>query len=203
MLFSAKKTLQETSSEELILMLSKGNSSAFNELYRRFSLRILNYLLHMLGGNSAKAQDILQDVFLRVIEKADSFRPQYKAVSWLYVIAGNLCKNEYRRSGRTLHMSEDNFDSLGFENSAVSSSAMESLDKEKFEEALYKKLYQLPPEHRSIFLLRFQQELSVKEIADIMACPEGTVKSRLHYTVKKLAGSLQAYNPQHNINTGP
>jgi len=84
----------------------------------------------------------------------------------------------------------------GYQNSLE---VMEPLDKDKFDKTLYKTLYQFSPEERSIFLLRFHEELSVKEIAGIMECPEGTVKSRLHYTAKKLARTLQAYNPEQNI----
>lgn len=196
MIFSAKKTLRKISDEDLVIMLSKGNSAAFEELYRRFSKRLLNFLLHMLSGNSARAQDILQDVFLRLIEKADLFRPQYRAGSWLFTIAGNLCKNEYRRLSRTSGTAYETSDGRSLDSCLDELEIIESLDKKKFEKDLYRKLYHMPPENRSTFLLRFQEGLSVKEIAGIMECPEGTVKSRLHYTVKKLAKSLQAYNPE-------
>jgi RNA polymerase sigma-70 factor (ECF subfamily) len=202
-MISAKKSLRKSSDEDLIIFLSKGNSRAFEELYRRFSQRLLSYLLHMLGGNSAKAQDILQDVFFSVIEKAESFRPQYKAGSWLFIIAGNLCKNEYRRLGRIASMHNTHLDQQSFSSDFDEQNVLDPIDKKKFKNLLYKKLYQVNPENRSIFLMRFLEELSVKEIAEIMDCPEGTVKSRLHYTVKKLAHSLKAYNPMQNIEVSP
>ncbi len=198
-MFLAKKALRNISDEDLIIRLSEGNSQALEELYRRFSQRLLSYLLHMLGGNSAKAQDFLQDVFLKLIEKAAAFKPQYKAGSWLFTIAGNLCKNEYRRLSRAANALEENIDNQSFSSYWDKQDSMESLDKEKFKETLYKKLYMLNPENRSIFLLRFHEELTVKEIASIMNCPEGTVKSRLHYTVRKLANYLSVFNPLLNI----
>jgi RNA polymerase sigma-70 factor (ECF subfamily) len=201
-MFLINKNLQKTSDEDLIILLSKGDTRAIEELYKRFSKKLLNYLLHMLKGNSSRAQDILQDVFLRVIEKAGLFRPQYKAGSWLFTIAGNLCRNEYRRLGRAANAAEEDYNRRSLEGFREERYTMESIDKENFTNALFRNLYKFNPENRSIFLLRFQEELSVKEIAEIMECPEGTVKSRLHYTVKKLAKSLKEFNPHNNVYTG-
>ena len=71
----------------------------------------------------------------------------------------------------------------------------DKIDYSKFKDALYNELSKIEPDHRSIFILRFQEQLSVPEIKEIIGCSEGTVKSRLFYTTKKLAKCLSEYHP--------
>ena len=73
--------------------------------------------------------------------------------------------------------------------------AEERIDRQIFIDALQKELLQLNDTHRSTFLLRFQQNFSIREIAEVLSCSEGTVKSRLFYTVRKLGQKLKLYNP--------
>lgn len=191
----AEKSLQDLGDDDLILQVSKGNSAALEELYNRYSQRLLHYLLHMLAANADKAQDFLQDVFLKVIEKAFTFRPRYKASTWLFSIARNLCRNEYRRLSTQATDSSDDLDGKIASQNWQTEDTDNFLDESNFKQTLLKKLYHYEPEQRSVFILRFQQELSIKEIAKIMNCAEGTVKSRLHYTTKRLAEELQIFNP--------
>ena len=69
------------------------------------------------------------------------------------------------------------------------------LDQKDFKDKLFAEVEKFDEDHRSAFLLRYQQNFGVKEISEILGCPEGTVKSRLFYTTKKLAEKLKAYNP--------
>ena len=70
------------------------------------------------------------------------------------------------------------------------------VDREIFNEKLNEELLELSENHRVVFELRYKEDLSIKEIADVMECSEGTIKSRLFYTIKKLSDKLQAYNPK-------
>ncbi len=185
-------------------LIQAGNTKAFEALYHRYSRRLLVYYFRMLGGDEAKAQDFLQDVFIKVLEKAPAFRPSHKARTWLFTIARNLCLNEYRRLSVQASVHKDDWDSHADKGSWQQPYADSQLDGADFRRALLKSLYRCNPVQRSVFILRFQHELSVKEIAEIMNCAEGTVKSRLHYTAKKLAGELQIFNPnkQEEISDG-
>ncbi|MDP7122228.1 MAG: sigma-70 family RNA polymerase sigma factor, partial [Candidatus Marinimicrobia bacterium] len=72
-------------------------TSAFDELYARYSSRLFHYFYRMLGGNPEKARDFLQDIFFKIVENPDRFHTGNRFSSWVFTIAHNMCKNEYRR----------------------------------------------------------------------------------------------------------
>lgn len=185
------RSYQRCTDEELVQLMRQGKRQAFDALHQRYQERMYRYFFTMLQGNRMKAQDFTQDVFFRVIKNAGLFNPQQKFSTWIYTIANNLCKNEYRRMSRnpmTVELKNEEF--------PIDLMPWQQLDQKGFEKALRQQLEQLDELPRQCFILRFQEELSIKEISEILNCPEGTVKSRLHYTIKKLSTRLQVFNPK-------
>ena len=82
------------SDEHLINQVASGSSEALEQLYHRFAKRVHHYVLRMLSGNEPKSQDILQDVFMTIIDKSSGFDSAYPASAWIFTIARNKCKNE-------------------------------------------------------------------------------------------------------------
>ncbi len=74
-----------------------GDTAAFDELYQRYSQRLLYYFYRMLGGDEDRAQDFLQDLFLKIIEKPNQFVSKQRFSNWIFTVTHNMCKNEYRR----------------------------------------------------------------------------------------------------------
>ncbi len=191
--FFRKKYNQHTD-EELVRSIVKGSEKAFDELYGRYAVKMHTYFYHTMGKNNALANDFTQELFIRIIEKGKLFDPQKRFSSWVYAIAGNMCKNEFRRIKRhTISGLPDDAEQRMVANSSSDS----DYDQAVFDKYLYKALDNMEPQHRECFLLRYQQELSIKEISEIMDCPEGTVKSRLYYTMKKLSEKLEYFKPDH------
>ncbi len=176
--------------------IQRGDTSAFDELYHRYSRRLLLYFFRELGGDEEKAQDFLQEIFLKVIEKHALFDTERNFSTWIFTVAYNMCKNEYRRqSTRARVESITETDEVLLMPEDESHQAEEKLDQGAFQKALYSELEKFEDGQRSAFLLRYQQNLSIKEISEVLACPEGTVKSRLFHTTRKLARKLKAFNP--------
>ncbi len=172
-----------------------GEEPAFDELYHRYSKRLLVYFFRMLGGSGEKAQDFLQDIFLKIIEKPYLFGAKSRFASWIFTVANNMCKNEYRRLGvRNGVFTEKDLDVFPCHD--ANNRLERSLAENEFKEALLKELTKLGQVKQSTFLLRFQENFSIKEISEILACSEGTVKSRLFYLTKHLAKKLKAFNPE-------
>ena len=189
-----RKNYSTKTDEELMSLLTQGGQSAFDELYERYSKPLLNFFFRMLGNDREKAEDMLHDLFLKVIEKPESFDGTKKFSTWFYTLAGNMIKNEYRsRQTRNEHLQHSiNAISEPFELNN------EQLDRQLFDQRLQAELDQQDADTRLIFNLRFVEEMSVKQIAEIMECPEGTVKSRLFYLTKQLSKKLSAYKPELN-----
>lgn len=162
-----------------------GCERSFSELYDRYGQRMHNYFYRMLWQDVRIAEDFTQDLFLKIIEKRAYYDPEKRFSTWIYTVAGNMVKNEYRRVSRKkplpeiIDILEENFS--------------ENIDNAVFANQLNKALDNLDDVQKQCFILRYQEEMSMKKIADIVGCPEGTVKSRLFYTVKKLANKLRAF----------
>ncbi len=192
------QSYQSSSDEKLVLALQRGEEEAFNELYERYAKRMFGFFRRMMHGNEHQANDMLQELFLKLIEKKETFDPQRNFTTWFFTLARNMCKNEYRRRERLQQntekwisentLSEEDWEALKLP---------EALDQNLFKSELGKAINGLDGAHKTCLVLRYQEELSIKEISEILACPEGTVKSRLYYGLKKLALQLVVFNPKN------
>ena len=180
--------------EDLMLFIIKGKEKAFNELYKRYSKRLFLFFYQKLHQDNDKAQDLLQDLFLKIIEKAETFNHSKKFSTWIYSIAYNMCKNEYRNNN-TKSNKTTRLDSLNLNNKIIAPH-ITNIEKDHtlFKQHLNTELNKLDEKHSLTFTLKHQDNLSIKEISEIMECSEGTVKSRLFYTSKKLSVTLKRFN---------
>ena len=183
------------SDEDLMRYVARGKEKAFTELYRRYGNKMLIFFYQRLYQDKEKAEDFLHDLFLKIIENPQSFNTNKKFSTWIYAVAYNQCKNEYRKNASgltkkeryTLDSSLDICENPSFEN---------DYDLKTFSESLELELQKMDDKHGLTFILRHQDGLAIKEISKIMQCSEGTVKSRLFYAIKRLAQKLQIFNGQ-------
>ena len=169
-------------------MLQSGDRGAFDEVYRRYSVRLLHFIYKMLSDEE-RAQDLLQDLFLLLVEAPEKFDANRKFQPWVFTVAANLCKKEYRGPVKT-----EIYDNIS---SVSADELIAPIDNKIFKKHLRKQLQGLELEHKTTFLLRYQEGFKIKQIADIMECSEGTVKSRIFYTNKKLAERLKEFKPMY------
>lgn len=186
---------QNKSDEQLMEGIKIGEMGAFDELYSRYSKRLLHFFFRMLRKDAEKAQDFLQDIFLKIVEKPYLFDCKKRFSTWVFTVANNMCKNEYRRLQVRQNGSIYVGDFNTTENDIVLPKIEQQIDNQHFKKMVVGELATMSEAKRSVFLLRYQEQFSIKEISEILNCSEGTVKSRLFYTTKALAQKLQAYNP--------
>jgi len=184
------KTYNQKTDEELAVLLSKGQEPAFDELYKRYAERMYHFFYKMLHQDEAKALDFCQNLFLKLFEKAASFDSKMKFSTWLYTIASNMCKNEYRRLSRREPLV------LREAMRRLEPKAPGKLDGDIFQRHLQVAINKLDEKHKTCFVLRYQEEKTIAEISTLLGCPQGTVKSRLHYTLKRLAAELHHFDPK-------
>lgn len=166
-------------------LLSKGYTGAFDELYKRYKNRLIYYFYRMLGNSNEKAQDFLQDIFYKIIEKPEQYNPDNAFKTWLFSVAHNMCKNEYRRLAvRSIVSNEYELDSI--EESIELQSRQEQIV-----DLIYRELNKLNESYRSAFILKYREGFQLYEIASILNTPEGTIKSRLYYARKKIYNALK------------
>ncbi len=191
-----KSKYNSLSDEDLMAEIINGNETAFVELYDRWSKPILNYFYKMLWQDLEKSEDFMQDLFTKIIQKPKLFNIKKSFKTWIYTIAYNMCKNEYRKNE-----TRKGIDNSLNENMVKSTHGNydKNYDENLFNIRLNKELNLLSNNHKKVFIMRMKHNLSIKEIAEIMETSEGTVKSRIFYTLKKLSNSLKEFKPVNTI----
>lgn len=173
------------------LYQEKNQSKAITELYSRYAERLLRYFIKMFNGDEPKAQDFLQDLFMKVIERKHQFDTSKKFYTWIFTIASNMCKTSFRKPIlQEVGDSETTLSNLSDEN-------MSSIDRIAFRKHLRSEIHRLEDHHKVVFILRHLENFSLQEIAEITETSVGTVKSRLYYGTKKISQELKKYAPEH------
>lgn len=191
-----KPSYKSMSDEELMVAVSNGDKRAFDELYERYAKPLLGYFMRMLWRDREKSEDFVHDLFAKIVHKPEYFDTSRSFKTWVYSVANNMCKNEYKKAEVRKGMSNglDNHYALYDTNVNVMNEVQDSF----FQEAFAKSLADLDDKHKEAFTLRHMEGLSIKEIAEVLELNEGTVKSRLFYATKYLAESLKDFNPIEN-----
>ena len=184
------------SDEDLMKAISNGDKRAFDELYDRYSGPLMGYFFRKLWKDREKAEDFVHDLFAKIVRKPDLFDSSRKFKTWVYSVANNMCKNEYKRQEVRKNTSSglDHTYNVG----DGSTNVMNEVHESQFKLEFVKKLDELDAKHSEVFKLRHLEGLSIKEISEVLEISDGTVKSRLFYATKYLAQSLEHYNPVLN-----
>ncbi len=180
-----RRHLGELGDSEVVQAFLDGDQRAFGELVRRYDNRLLNFVYRTVGDRE-RAEDLVQETFIRVYRHLHRFDQSKKFSTWIYTISSNLAKNELRNRSRNPLVL---FQTL-MKNRQADERPLEWEDNTYRPDDLFRKRHlksqvdaavdQLPEHHRTVFILREMEGKTYEEIADITKCNLGTVKSRLN-----------------------
>jgi RNA polymerase sigma-70 factor (ECF subfamily) len=159
-------------------------NDAFDELVRTHRGRVYG-LCYRYAGNAADAEDLAQEVFLRAYRGLPGFRAEASFSTWVYRIAVNVCLNWVSSRKRDDHELPPDLVDPG-------PSPVEQLSRREASAAVRRAVGKLPGKQRLTLVLRVYQELSHKEIAEVMGCPVGTAKANFFFALKNLRKQLQS-----------
>jgi RNA polymerase sigma-70 factor (ECF subfamily) len=173
-----------------------GEERAFQELVTRYQARLMNFVYRTIGDRE-RAEDLVQEVFIRVYRHLHRFDRSKKFSTWIYTIASNLAKNELRNRSRnplvffqTIKRNwQDEDRPLQFEDSSMRPDDL--YRKRHLRELVERSVARLPEHHRQVFVLRELEGKSYEEIAEITGCNLGTVKSRLNRARNSFAAIIE------------
>jgi RNA polymerase sigma-70 factor (ECF subfamily) len=170
----------------LVERCRRGDLGAFEEVYRAHSGRLYSVACRMLG-NTADAEDLLQEIFLAAHRKLDTYRGDAALGTWLYRLATNLCLDHLRsRAARTGHLTGTLDDEPGLQDAGSRGLAERTVTKMDLERAVA----QLPEGCRAAFVLHDVEGLEHREVADVLGVAEGTSKSQVHKARLRLRSLL-------------
>jgi RNA polymerase sigma-70 factor (ECF subfamily) len=176
--------------EELMLSYGGGDAGAFETLYRRHRGPLYRFLLRQLG-DAATAEELFQDVWMRVIDFRGRYQARAKFSSWVYAIAHNRLMDFYRSSGRARFLDQEQAEEALESLPAEDPPPDVLVDNKRAAERLLAALAGLPEAQREAFLLQQEGDLSVEEIGAATGVSRETAKSRLRYALAKLRASLE------------
>ena len=191
----------DATDEMLMVRYQRGDREAFVELVRRYQAPIYNFVIRHLHHPSA-AEDVTQDVFMRVVQKAAEFKHEARFSTWLYTIARNLCIDHLRKLSHRRHPSLDQAPGANPDQPALGESIADehphadvdrSATASEVQACLVSAVSALPEEQREVFLLREIGNLPFREIAEVTGVGENTVKSRMRYALDRLRTALSEF----------
>lgn len=138
--------------------------------------------LYRMTGDAHLAEDLMQETFVRALRAAERYEPRGKVSTWLFSIAANAARDHWRRHQRRPEVT--------YVESAYGSQAADGAPDDEMD--IRAALLNLPPEQRSVLILRYYHDLSYAEIAETLVIPLGTVRSRIHNGLERLKESLAA-----------
>jgi RNA polymerase sigma-70 factor (ECF subfamily) len=185
------------------LGLKRHDPELLDQLIVQYQHRLLRYLLY-LTGNREMAEDIFQETWMRVLKRGDQFNGKSRFDTWLFTIARNLVIDVKRK--RTMSsleaMREPGEDGRAFDVPADGPSPFESYQTIENGQRVTEALLTLEPAHREVLVLRFHEELSLDEIAQVTRSPLSTVKSRLYRGLSALKPRISASEAASSAEAG-
>ena len=181
--------------QQIALSLRQGNVSFLQELVGQYQYRLVRYLIYLLGRRD-EVDDLVQETWLRVMERGSSYDGRSRFEPWLFTIARNLAIDHLRK-GRTFSLDSN---AEGEEDTALQTPASNAPSpftlaaRTEDAERLAGSLELLEPIYREALVLRFQEELSLQEISGVVGAPVATVASRIYRGLRALRSRLEGGN---------
>src|ERR1700761_5498020 len=176
----------ETEEAQIARGLRRRDADLLDALIEQYQHRLLRYLLH-LTGNRAVAEDLFQEVWVRVLEKGHLYDGRNRFVAWLMSIAHNVAIDYLRRRHpASLDEMKEPEDGAPFEPEAHDPSPFELAATQQQQEKLQAALAKVAPIFREVLVLRFQEQMKLEEIAKLIQIPVATVKTRIYRGVLAL-----------------
>jgi RNA polymerase sigma-70 factor, ECF subfamily len=169
-------------SQELTRGLRQRDPELLDSLIERFRFRLFRYLLYLTNQRET-AEELFQETWVRVLERGHQFNPKWKFEAWLFTIARNLVIDfQGRRQSRYVDLLNkiDEEDARWEIEAPGQSSAFDQLARREAAEQIGAALSCLPVTYREVLALRFQEDMKLEEIAEVVGAPVSTVKSRLY-----------------------
>ena len=182
---------------EVVVLAQRGREPAFRELIRRYERPVFS-LVYRMVRDSAAAEDLAQDAFIKVLNHLDKYRPEFKFSSWLFKIANNVAIDHLRRrqldtvsmDGSPHAATATEVESTSFELADQAESPLDELASRELGAAIEQAIAKLRPEYRNCIMLRHVEGRSYEEIAATLDLPLGTVKTYIHRARAELRSML-------------
>lgn len=173
--------------EKEMIALRNGSEKAFGTIYKRYAGKLFNFIMTLSRGDRYAAEEIVQSVFVKLWEVRAQIQPEKSMLSYLSVIAKNMLLNRYQR--QTIEFVYQEY--ILQEQSPFDTTTEKELDRKWLEDFIDELIDQLPPSRKRIFILSRKEDLSTKQIAEIMHISVSTVETQLSLATRFMRRQLE------------
>lgn len=191
----------EENETNLIERVCSGDIYAFQEIVERYKKKVY-YIAYDIVGDFHEAEDISQEVFIKMYRALNRFRKDAKMSSWLHQITVNTAIDSLRRKKAKPRVNVEDIEQVGLPEQSLQSASPEA-DPERravatlMQEHIDLALHKITPQERAVFVMRHYNEFKIREIAEVLDVSSGTVKSLLFRALRKLRKELSSSQGQH------
>lgn len=182
-------TDEQEKTKALLQALKEGSSSAFEQIYNKFSGALYNYLLRISNGDQYLAEEVVQITFIRIWENRATIDPERSFYSFLATIAKNKLINDHQHH-LVRYLYQENYLSMHSESDNFTEQEIEKRSLEEFIDVL---INQLPPSRKAIFILSKKEHLTAREIAQKLGLSESTIETQLSLASKFMKKKFKAF----------
>jgi len=184
--------LRAATDEELLSAVQAGDMDSLGLLVARWERPLFRFVYRLVPRKD-DARDVCQETFLRVLKKSHRFKTGSRYSTWMYQIALNLCRDQARRAKRWNRLIAETTEVPDRPTGALARDGTDparSVERREKADALQRALERIPAEQREVLVLKEFEGLKFREIAEILGCPESTVKSRMYYGLNGIRSAL-------------
>ena len=186
-----EQLVRELSDEELVDSTLQGNIHQFDALIERWQKPLYNFVLRFMNSEE-EAREVCQDAFVNAYRNLGKFKRQSKFSSWLFKIAINRCNTMLRKRKRWRMFFDPISEREQIADSLAEERNMEQiLEREQIYDRIRRAIALLPPEQKTVLLLKEYEGMKFHEISEMLDCPLSTVKSRMYYALDGLRKALK------------
>ena len=179
--------MTEATDDELMQRVRDGDVEPLGVLFERHQVRLYNFFLR-LTGRAAVSEDLVQEVFLRVLKYRHTYRGESQFRTWMYQIARNARADHYRKRWRETELD----DAMSRAVASAAPAVNDVLEGSQAAELVRRALQRLPEDKREVLVLSRYHDMRYEEIGRVLGCSEGTVKVRVHRAMKDLRAAYDA-----------
>lgn len=172
--------------ERLMELSAAGNQKAFEMLFDRYNRQLIRFAYRYFH-EVQQCEDIVQEVFMKVIERPELFQKGKRFAPWIYTMTANACKNAVRNQSNRKRILDQDIKHETMTEMKAGLMHDNAVIRNRIREALG----EMNDREQQMFVLRFEHELTMSDIGEILSIPEGTVKSGIYYMLKKMALKLK------------
>lgn len=185
-----ERYLFATDQQLVEMSLKKGDTMAFEHLFKRYRETIYQLFINRTGGNTIDADDLIQETFIKVFLNLDTYDPQYTFGQWVYTIARNTFVDEMRKQRDEISIDSVDESYSPYAPTATTPDPEESYIGEQQRKQIEYYLGKMRPRYRKLIELRYLKGYSYREIAKKLEAPMGTIKTQIHRAREQLCALI-------------